>query len=286
METWFRCRAEETTAACEQALEHLERTGQLHSHLANSIRSRLLVSYYFAPAHVDEAIERVRAVQHGSYGPIAEAWEGSVLGRLYALKGEIERARELVRGGHEVFLGAGLLVSAKGMSMSEAEVEWRSGDFTAGERAMREALELLEKIGDRSYQPTVALDLARHLYQLGRYDEVRPLCTRGRELTGADDLVNFVFLEGLEGGLLAREGRYEEGEAHVRRALELVETADFFEARAWVRLMLAETLSLAGRKAEAAELAAQGLSIREAKGDMAGAARDRVRLEEVGIAVV
>jgi len=283
LEAWFALHAAETAVACEQALAHLEKAGD--ARLADVVRARLLSSYRYGPTPVGEAIERVQALRRREDGALAEAWSRTVLGLLLAMQGEIERARELVRGGREAFLDAGLFMTAGGMSMPEAKVEHRAGDFAAEERVLREGLEVLERIGDRSYYPTVALDLGRCLYDQERYDEVGRLCEAARETTGADDLINFVELDRLGGGLLARRGRHEEAEVHVRRAVELAETTDFSEARAWARLMLAETLVLAGRTEEASEEAATGLGHYDAKGDVTGAARARDRLVKLGIEV-
>ncbi len=227
----------------------------------------------------------MEVIRRGEHGALAEAWSRTVLGKLLAMRGEIDRARELVRGGRQAYLDAGMFMTAGGMSMREAKVEFRAGDLAAEERALREGLEVLEGIGDRSYYPTVALDLAKCLYNQERYDQVGQLCETGRETTGADDLVNFVQLDGLAGGLLARRGSHEEAGERARRAVELAETTDFYETRAWARLMLAETLALAGRMDEAVDEAAAGLAHHDAKGDVTGAARARERLVTLGIDV-
>jgi hypothetical protein len=164
-EAWFQLQAEASAIAYERALEHLERAAQLGSHLANTGRSRLLVSYVFAPLHVDEAIERVDSLGHGSYGAIAKASERIAYGRLYALKGEIERGQMYVRSARQTMLAAGLVVTAHG----------------------------------------------------------------------------------------------------------------------WVRLMLADALSVAGRSAESSQFAREALAVREAKGDIAGADRDREDFDRLGI---
>jgi len=170
------------------------------------------------------------------------------------------------------------------MSMAEARVELRAGDRGREERVLREGVELLERIGDRhGYYPTVVLELAKCLYDQGRYDEVERLCGIARETTQADDLVNYVGLAGLDAGLLAQRDRHEEAGEHARRAVELAETTDFYETRAWALLMLAETLLLAGRPGEAAEQAAQGLHHFDAKGDVTGGFHERGHLAELGI---
>jgi tetratricopeptide (TPR) repeat protein len=283
LEAWFALRAAETAAACEQALAHLEKGGD--ARLARTVRSRLLVTYAWGPTPVDEAIERVTALRRDEHGPLAEAWSRLVLASLLAMHGKIDRARELVHGVRQAYLDAGMFMSAGGMSIREAGVEHRADDVTAEERVLREGLEVLKGIGDRSYHATVALNLARCLYHQGRYDEVGLLFEAARETTGADDLINFVELGGLDAGLLARRGSHDGAEEHARRAVELAETTDFYETRAWARLMLAETLALAGRMDDAAEEAAAGLAHYDAKGDVTGAARARERLVTLGIEV-
>ncbi len=75
------------------------------------------------------------------------------------MKGETERARELVRGGRQVFVEAGSLVTAGGSSMNEAELALEQGDVEEAEMVLRDGLELLERLGDQSYYPTVSLML-------------------------------------------------------------------------------------------------------------------------------
>ena len=284
LEAWFGLHAAETAVACEQALAHLEKAGDVR--LARSVLARLLSSYWGGPTPVGEAIERVEAIQRGEHGLLAEAWSRTVLGRLLAMQGEIDRARELVRGGRQAFLDAGMFMSAGGMSLSESEVEFRAGDLAAEERALREGFEVLEGIGDRSYFPTVTLTLAECLYRGGSGDaEIEELCGRAREATGADDLVNFVWLDLIGGLLHARRGEREQAEECLRRALALAETTDFYFARSYSRAFLAEALALMGRSEEAAEMAAQSFEIFEAKGDVAGAAQFRPRLALLGVTV-
>ncbi|MBA3434312.1 MAG: AAA family ATPase [Actinobacteria bacterium] len=281
LEAWFGLRVHETADACERALAHAEKIGA--ARLANVVRSRLLSSYVVGPTPVDEAIEQVQALHHDEHGALATAWQRTALGRLLAMKGEFDRARDLVRGGRQLYQDAGLLMSAGGISMSESSVELRAGDTAAEEAALREGVELLETIGDRGYYPTVVLKLAGCLYEQGRHDEVEDLCQRARETTGADDLVNFVDLDGLEGCLLARRGQPAAAEARARHGLELAETTDFFEARALARARLAEVLALGGHAEDATEPARGAVAIAEAKGDVAFAAHLRERLTRLGI---
>ena len=198
IDAWFHLRAVETAEACKRVLAHLERSGTVGRGVGNP-RGRLLSAYLHGPMPVDDAIEQVGAVRAGEHGLLEEAWAQQNLGRLYSLKGEIARARELV-GGRQVYLEAGLLASAGAMTLGESEVEFRAGDLEAEERALREGIELLERIGERGYYPTIAVNLAECLYRAGADDaEVEELCDKAREASGKDDLFNFVWLDMLGG---------------------------------------------------------------------------------------
>ncbi|MBA2643588.1 MAG: tetratricopeptide repeat protein [Actinobacteria bacterium] len=282
-EAWIRCRAAECAAASERSIAHAK--------LAESgrrVRDNLVwicACYALGPMAVHEAIERVEEIRLGAYGTLVEALASIMIGQLTAMQGEFDSARILVRGGRQTWRDAGLPVFAAAMAMFESLDAWRAGDDDARERVLREGLEELERLGDHGYASTTALYLADCLYSRGRLSEAQEFCTRGRELTSTEDVVNFILLEGLQATLSAGEGRHDEAEAGARRAIELAEATDFFETHAWTRRMLAETLALLGRSVEAAEPAEEALAIRRAKGDMTGAERDRERFAELGIEV-
>ena len=66
--------------------------------------------------------------------------------------------------------------------------------------------------------------LAECLYRAGADDkEIEELCTKARETTAADDLINFVWLDMVGGLLHARRGEYEQAEERSRRAVALAE---------------------------------------------------------------
>jgi tetratricopeptide (TPR) repeat protein len=203
------------------------------------------------------------------------------------MKGDLPRARELlVRGARQAYLDAGLVQSSGGLTLGDAEVEFRAGDFAAEERVLREGLELLGAIGDNSYYPTIAAVLAECRYRLGADDaEIEELLSRTRETTGADDLSNFVWLDLVQGLLHARRGEHEEADRHSQSAVELADTADFHFPRLNSRAFRAEVLARAGRHGEAERMASEALEICEAKGDIAGAAQFRSYLATVGVEV-
>jgi class 3 adenylate cyclase/tetratricopeptide (TPR) repeat protein len=284
METWFGLRAQETQLACERALEHLDRSGDSGSRLGQLVRSRLLACYAYVPLQVDESIVRIESLGGGDRGLQAEE-ERVVFGRLYAMRGEFDRARELVSGARQAYFEAGMLQTAGSVAMAEAHIEWLAGDDTAAEILLRDGLAGLEAIDERAYYPTAALQLANMLYAQGRFDEVREWCEKSRETTGADDITNFLDLDLLGGLLLARDGRFDEAEAAGRRAIQLLEGIDMNEIEAFAHRHLAELFVLIDKPDVARGHASRSIAIAERKGDVALAARLREALARADVEI-
>jgi class 3 adenylate cyclase/tetratricopeptide (TPR) repeat protein len=281
-ERWAAARAADTAEACEHALVHLERAGAAQSHIGQRTRDLLLRTYIFSPIPVDEALARVSELSRDDDGPLVRAAERIVIGCLLSMKGEINRARELVRGARQTFTDAGLLVSAR-RGTFEAGIEIRAGDWPEAERTLRDGFERLEEVGEHGYSSTIAAVLAMVLVSQRELAAARDALDQARRITASDDLINFVFIELAEGRLLAHENRLAEAEAVGRRAVELADRIDFCFGRPFAHSYFAETLALAGKPEEATRHATTALGILEAKGDVMLAARVRERLATAGV---
>jgi tetratricopeptide (TPR) repeat protein len=285
MDRWSRLLVQETAAACERAMAHLEHVGERGARLRRMIGSRRGTSYHAGPMHVDDAIEHIEALRAHEHGLLAAAWSNADVGRLHAMKGEVERARELCSNARQVYSDAGLRMTAATFAQGGAEIAFRAGDLHGEEAVLRDSLEVLEGIGDHGFYSTQVLWLAECLYRAGKEDtEIEDWCVKARETTAADDLINFVWLDMVDGLLHARRGEYEQAEHCSRRAVALAETGDFHNARSFSRAYLAEVLALSSRADEAAEVASEAFEIFDAKGDVAGWAQFRSRLSSLGVA--
>jgi tetratricopeptide (TPR) repeat protein len=199
------------------------------------------------------------------------------------MKGDIDRALELVRGARQMFTDAGLLVSAHRYAFSEADIEIRAGAWQQAERTLRKAFDDLEELGVHGYSSTIAAILAMVLVSQRELASAHEALDQARQNTAADDLLNFVFIGFVEGRLLAHENRLAEAEAVGRHAVELADRIDFCFSRPLAHSYFAETLALAGKPEEAARHATTALGILEAKGDVMLAARVRERLAAAGV---
>ncbi|HEU0248958.1 MAG TPA: adenylate/guanylate cyclase domain-containing protein [Gaiellaceae bacterium] len=283
-EKWVSLRAAETAAACERGLDHFRRAGMYRrtDDLLWWVRS----AYVFGPTPVSEAIDRVHVLQLEAGDSIQlQAGAATTMGRLLAMQGDFEQARELYALGRDFYRSAGMAVSAAGVTMHGAFIEQRAGDLAAWEELLQAGVEELKVLGNRAFFSTVAVYLAQCLYVQGRFDEARDWCAVAREASPPDDLVNFVYADALEGCLLSRDDRHEEADALLRHAADRVETTDYYFVRAEIPLLHAETLFRAGQAVAASRTAALGIGFLDEKGDVAGAARARERLDELGIAL-
>ena len=97
---------------------------------------------------VDEALERIRALRHSEHGLLAAAWS-SVDDRAPARheRGSRTCPRALRVDARQVYVDAGLRMTAATFAQGGAEIAFRAGDLDGEEALLRDSLEILE--GDR-----------------------------------------------------------------------------------------------------------------------------------------
>jgi class 3 adenylate cyclase/tetratricopeptide (TPR) repeat protein len=270
-EHWNGCRAGEAVVASEQGLVHTAQTGKLGR--AEDLTWWICAAKVFGPTPVEEGIERLEALRVSVGDEILlQAGVAGSLGRLLAMRGDVDTGRELHLHARETFRDAGLRTSAAAAALARAWIEERAGQPEAAEAALRASFDELGRLSDLAFRSTVASVLAEFLFLRDQFDEARELCDFIRRDSPKDDRINFVYLHFLDGVLLAQEDRLTEAEEQGRRALTLAEKTDFFFVRARARFYLASTLARAGNAAESRSLAADGLALFSAKGDVTGRA--------------
>jgi class 3 adenylate cyclase len=281
---WSRLQAEQARGSWERGLSHAEAAGarRMEVELGNMIMSALLLG----PTPISEALPRAEtALAEATPFSVTEASALRGVGTLLSCLGETDRGRELHARGRAIFREAGMLVSAAGWSMSDGEIEWRAGNLEAQEQVLREAVDVLDGLGDQFFFSTVALCLVNCLLLRRPPDdeEVVALAAFARERSLPGDLVNFVYLDGIEGRSAAYRGAAEEGLRLARSGAETADTTDNFDVRSAAWYALAETAQLAGEPGEAGRAAATSIEIRTAKGDVAGVAALELRYSELGV---
>jgi class 3 adenylate cyclase/tetratricopeptide (TPR) repeat protein len=285
---WAACQAAAALGRWERALLHAEAAGALG--LVRQLEGGVVSALVLGPMPVSQALARVEELlQRARTSPIFEARVRGALGMLLAMDGRVDDGRELLRIFTSTIREAGHLLDAAASVQRFAFIERRAGGGDVErriERVVRDGFEELERLQDRAYLPTVALELAQCLVRQERDDEARELCAIARERTLADDTVNFVYLATTEAQLAARAGQLDEAEENARHGFELAEATDFYAIRGMrSRGTLAEILSLRGKRDEAVAVAEEAVALHQAKGDVTGVAVLREQMVRAGIGV-
>ena len=264
-------RAEE---AWQQALEHAE-GGNLSTERAESI-GWLMMAANFGPLPVEEGIARCRRFHDEAVDdPFIRGNALAELGALEAMRGNISHGRELVAEGLDTIAGLGFSLRAAMSSQEAFYVEMLAGDLAAAERIARDAVAILERMGERSYLSSAAALLAHALTGLDQLDEAERFSRASEDAAAVEDAFSQVLWRSARAKIRARRGEHDEAEALAREAVTVVERTDLLNTHGDTLADLGEVLALAGRSAAAA-VYDEAAGIFERKGNLASL--DRVRL--------
>jgi class 3 adenylate cyclase len=267
---WIACRTVAAGAAAERAEAHARAAGD--EAFAESMRLTARRMLVYGPAHVDEALRAARAMLIEATGTIGRALARRNIGKLLAMRGEIDAAREHVYAGVEIIRETGRLVDAAAGEQMISFVERRAGAADVAEARLREGIDELDRLGNSSYRGTTALLLADLLATRGAYEEAAHWCSSVRDTIREDDLTDVIAVDALEGFLAARRGDHVEGERLTTHAVDVAAEIDMYDHKALAHEWHARTLAIVGKPLEAREAAATALAIYEAKGDVPASA--------------
>ena len=126
-----------------------------------------------------------------------------VIGKLLAMQGEIEAARDSVRQGTDAIREAGMLVEAAASMQTVAFVEIRAGDYAAprprfGTASRSSTASAIGAIAERQHSCSPTSWPGR-----GPARRRRELCADVRETVNDDDLIDVIAVDALEGFLTA-----------------------------------------------------------------------------------
>jgi class 3 adenylate cyclase/tetratricopeptide (TPR) repeat protein len=234
------------------------------------------------PTPVPDGIATCTEIRQEVEGsPLATAQLLPPFAALYAMQGDFETARSLVREANTLLGELGRIYTVV-LAQYDAIVELLAGKPAAAEERLRAAYERLDELGEKAFAATTAAMLADAIYAQGRYAEAGELCRASREAAAADDLSAQVEWRGIAAKLLAQRGESAEAKALAREAVELVAQTDCLRHHGGALLDLGEVLVLAGEPQQAAEAFRAGLELYEQKGDTVMAGRARERLDASG----
>jgi class 3 adenylate cyclase/tetratricopeptide (TPR) repeat protein len=275
-----RGRTADTVVACERGVGHAHRANA--GEVENECEVLLAAAQLFGPTPVLDAIAySERRLRDVSKHPRLGGELKKVLGILYAMRGEIEKGRDLVRAARELERQTGFDDSGAMALAAESRVEWYAGELDRAAELARVALAELEEVKNRESAARIALYLTKYLEEAGKLDEAEAVLSRARQLTNAAEVSDVIQLDSIDAQLLARRGRLEDAEELARRAHVAASSTDLYFARVFAASSLALVAELAGRTVEAQEEFEYALGLAEAKGDTEYASRLRARLDKL-----
>jgi tetratricopeptide (TPR) repeat protein len=268
-------------AAFQEALRYARRVNAPREESAALMW--LLISAWFGPTPVAEGIRRCREILQQPSTRTVEAMAGIELGCFLATQGRFDEARTFFTHGHALLEDLGQGLQAAGTSQEFFDLEMLAGNPSAAEDLLRRACDRLERLGEKAFLPTRLGCLAEAIYAQGRFAEAEDMSRQTEAAAASDpgDIDAQFRWRAVLGKALAQRGEFEEGEAMVRAAANLIQGTDWLNMRAGVEADLAEVLQLAGRDAEAIPHLEEALRLFEAKENQVAAANVRSRLTAI-----
>jgi tetratricopeptide (TPR) repeat protein len=273
----------ETRKVLELALAHVVQAGELSWEA--EIHRELHATHFWGETHLDDFESLCRKhMEWASANGVRRGMRYAIahLSISRALRGDSEEARRLwgeaIRAFKELEPGIDVAMTKGQMG---GWLENVTGDPAAAERALREAYETLEALGESGFRSTLAGELAHSIYAQGRYDEADRFAQISKEAAASDDVTSQVYWRGARSMVLARRGELDGAERLAREAVEIAEQTDFVMNQAATLNDLAEMLRLAGKPDEAAAALAEAVDLYERKGAVVLAERTRALLEGV-----
>jgi len=262
--------------AAERSTQHARQAG--NAQLVTKIGSVMASNAVLGPTPVQQAIEQCeRLINDGMADRIAESAIRCSLAQLRAMNGELDVARDHYRKGRAMLreLGQGIIAAANGMDV--AFVELHGGDLALAERDLQTDYEFLAEKGERYFQSSLAILLARLVRDQGRDEEALVWSRRAEEATSPDDLLSQALWRASRAPILARAGQHEQALQLSQQAVDLLKDAETPSFRADVLMEHATVLRHAGRPAEAQRHIEVALTIYREKGNVVGAERARAQ---------
>jgi tetratricopeptide (TPR) repeat protein len=280
--SWFRLQVAASGDSAAEAIEYAAAAGD--AHLENEMRGQLMATAGLGPSQsVEEALAMHLAVLEEARARGQRRLEQNAvrgIGAMNAMLGRFDEANERVAEGRAILLELGMVIDYWSTAQLVAFVASLEGDDDRGARALREACEQLEALGETAFLSTTAAELANTEIRLGRPDEAERWLRVAERTASSGDTSSQVWIELARGQLRAPDGD-ESAARHLREAVRLIDEGDSPVWRSDARLRVAAALGPSLRD-EAIALAREALELAEAKGAVVFARRAHELLATLG----
>jgi len=271
-------------AAAQEAVERAVEQARLAGDRRQETRSLppLALCALQSPQPVPEAIALAeRLVEQTSVDRRAQSGVLYALAPLYAMHGDVDRARDTYRRARRTLEELGDRRQAAFTALYAARVELLAGDPTVAEIELRPAFESLHRAGERNFVPTAAALLAEAAYLQGRDDDARRLCEVSEQLASATDIESQYRWRCVRAKVLARSGAAAQAIELATAALKLVLATDGPTLQADAYVALAEARAAAGDRDGCEAALRRAVELYLFKGDVVSTARVNARIAAV-----
>jgi tetratricopeptide (TPR) repeat protein len=268
------CRYGLSAEAAQQAVGHARKAGDARQ--GRRAASQYALAALHGPTPAPEAVascERIAADVAGDHR--TEGLVRSVLASLHAMQGDVDAGRRMYRDAQAMLAELGATVVGASTSLVSYSIEILAGDLAAAERELRRDYEALDEMDERYLRSTVAAELARVVYAVGRLDEANALSRDAEELADQGDIVSQTLWRSVRAKVLAVRGHVEEALDLASQAVELIGRTDAYVIRAEVLSDLVEVERRAGRRHQAEAARAEASALLDAKGSIVSAEQMR-----------
>ena len=273
------CRFGEEAEAGHRAMEFARLAGDRRQEMRSA--SAYAISALCGRTPVPEAIQECESLVERVAGDRrAEGLIRSVLGPLYAMRGDFERARDSSRRARALLDDLGRNVLAASVSLESHAVELLAGDLPAAEAELRRDYEILQSMGEKFISSTIAGLLARTALAEGRLQEARELSELAEAAAAEDDPQSQALWRSVRANVLAEAGEVEEARRLAREAVEVLERTDGLTYQADTLLEQAQVLARTGDPSAARTTLVEALRLYELKGNVVAAESTRALVAE------
>jgi predicted ATPase len=258
----------EATAAAEQIVRHASRAGD--ARLQRRGAAAYVATAVYGPMPAADAIARCEQLLDEAAGDQrTEALVSGALAQLVAMRGELDRARQLYRHARHMLeeLNAGVLAVAT--STDSGRVELLAGDLDAAVAELTRDYDALSLMGERFLLSTVGGLLAEAHARRGDLERAEELALVVAALAADDDLDAQALWHGAMARVLAARGDHEEALTHAREAVTIRAATDAPTLQADAYRVLGAVLRAAGRREPATEALEAARERYLRKGDVA-----------------
>jgi tetratricopeptide (TPR) repeat protein len=271
---WFEEHVEDARIAAERGIVHAVAAGDRG--MEGDLLGLISACDALGPTPIADGIAETERILADARAKGNRRLEQSVLrsiGTMYSMEGAFDRARGLIEASRALAQELGLRIEYWAAAQNAGRNEWLAGDLDSAAVILRESCEALESLGESAFLSTHSTMLAELEVERGNLSEADRWIEVAERTGSPDDRATQVGIQKAR-GLVLQARADPSAEAHLRRALALIDETDMAPWRIDTRIALARWVQ-SRDPAEAMQLRREAIGMAESKGATVFADRAR-----------